>query len=130
MTARAARMPDQRDPADLIRDDDPDALRAAVHDPGLLTHAVIDTAARGANLGEVEGRVARAVAQQLRRLPPEAVMTATDHLQAIIGDGLMPGTVLAAVVDAYTPVKASTSSYDQLDVDPDEYDYDGPAMDL
>jgi DNA primase catalytic core len=123
-TAGIATMPDGQDPADLVKAGALDTLRTTLTRPSPLTHAVIDAHADAAALDEVEGRIAfvRQMATRLRRLPPEAVIAATDHLQAVVGDGLMPSTILAEVVNAYTPVQARPDDYDLSDVELDAYD--------
>ena len=44
------------------------------------------------------------------------------HLEDVVGDGLMPSTILAEVVDAYTPVQAEPVDYVLSDVELDVYD--------
>ncbi len=107
LTARGANpahltLPDGQDPAQLLQEGGPDALRNALASPPTLARTLIDAAVEryADQLHHVQGPLlaARAAADVIGALPPQHWLEHISYLDSLVD--LTPGTTHMAVLDA------------------------------
>ncbi|MBA9007278.1 toprim domain-containing protein [Thermomonospora cellulosilytica] len=102
-------LPEGRDPADILRDQGPDALREALQQTTPLADLVIDAAITraGRSLHSPEDRLAaaRAAAAVIAHLPPAQVPHQVARVAELVRTD--PATITQAVVEAIAPDAAT-----------------------